>query len=137
MHFCGNPSRNWLPHYYFCDFLIFFHNLREIFRLLCSHARAEFNVWFDMGYISPDRFKNFIEIYSVLKSAKTYSFPIYVPTNFWNKSQGFFVEGMTPVAPLEKMSSVLGKKLVFNLLSLKFARCTKSFKLVVLHTKWT
>ena len=44
MIFCGNPSRNWLPHIEFNEFHISFHNLEQIFRELRSHARKEFRV---------------------------------------------------------------------------------------------
>ena len=45
MHFCGNPSRNWLPQLEFNEFHISFQNLRQIFRELCSCARRVFHVW--------------------------------------------------------------------------------------------
>ena len=44
MLFCGNRSRYRLPHLEFNDFHISFHNLGQIFRELCSHAREEFRV---------------------------------------------------------------------------------------------
>ena len=39
---------NWLSHLEFNEFHVSFHNLRQIFRELCSHARALFHVWLDM-----------------------------------------------------------------------------------------
>ena len=40
----NKASIDWLSLHYFDDFQISFHNLRKIFRKLCSHICAEFNV---------------------------------------------------------------------------------------------
>jgi hypothetical protein len=42
---CGNTSRNGIRQLEFTYFHIFFHNLRQICRELCSCAREEFHVW--------------------------------------------------------------------------------------------
>ena len=43
--FCLNLPWSWLPHHNFNDFHISFHNLKQIFCEVRSHARAEFYIY--------------------------------------------------------------------------------------------
>ena len=48
-------------------------------------------------YISPDRFKTFITVYIVLKSAYIlYDFPIYTSTNLLNKNSKKYLQKAEP-----------------------------------------
>ena len=112
--FCGNPSRNWLPHLEFNEFLISFHNLGQIFRKLRSGAHKEFRVW--TLYFVEQKFNNIPKLCyaNCLHNAITYS--TLLPRAFVNESTLSFIVQLSvrpPLLPFMVKHSKYNKSMIY------------------------